>query len=137
MIDSPTDKQCEAEEQVTPKRGSGEVTMVAPFQGLAVGPVKTSTPEAGELAMVLPTATQVSSATQDTPKSSATEAGAGWLAQVAPPLAVVKTTPWPVRARFWALAVDPTTVHLTPGTPAGSVEVVDGAALVGEVGTVI
>jgi hypothetical protein len=100
MIDSPTDRHCEVDEQVTPKRGSGEVTVVAPFQGLAVGPVKSKTPEAGELVMVLPTAIQVSSAIQETPKSSATDAGVGWLVQVAPPLEVVKTNPWPVRARF-------------------------------------
>lgn len=137
MIDSPTDRHWEAEEQATPNRGSGEVTVVAPFQGLAVGPVKSRTPEAGELVTVLPTATQVSSAIQETPKSSATEAGVGWLVQVAPPLEVVKTNPWPVRARFWALVEDPTTVHLTPATPAGSDDVVDGAVLVGAVGTVI
>lgn len=137
MIDSPTDRHCEAEEQATPNRGSGEVTVVAPFQGLVVGPVKSRTPEAAELVMVFPTATQVSSAIQETPKSSASEAGVGWLVQVAPPLEVVKTTPWPVRARFWSVAVDPTTVHRTPGTPTGSVDVVDGAAVVGAVGTVI
>jgi hypothetical protein len=137
MIDSPTDRHCEPEEQVTPNRGSGEVTVVAPFHGLAVGPVKSKTPDVGELVMVLPTATQVSAAIQETPKSSATDAGVGWLVQVAPPLELVKTNPWPVRARFWALVVDPTTVHLTPGTPAGSDDVVDGAELVGEVGTVI
>jgi hypothetical protein len=137
MIDSPTHRHCEAEEQVTPNRGSGEVTVVAPFQGLTAGPVKSKTPDASELAMVLPTATQVSSAMQETPKSSATEAGVGWLVQVAPPLELVKTRPCPVRARFWALVVDPTTVHLTPGTPAGSDDVVDGGVLVGEVGTVI
>ena len=50
---------------------------------------------------------------------------------------LVKIRPWPVRATAWALAVVPTTVHLTPGTPAGGDDVVGGAALVGELGTVI
>jgi len=75
MIDSPTDTHREAELQVTPKSGSGDVTVVAPFQGLAVGPVKSKTPEVGALVTVLPTATQVSSAMHETLKRPATEAG--------------------------------------------------------------
>jgi hypothetical protein len=59
MIDSPTATQCDVEMQVTPKSGSGEVMVVACFQALAVGPVKSRTPAAGEVVMVLPTVTHV------------------------------------------------------------------------------
>ena len=41
----------------------------------------------------------------------------GLVDQLAPPLSVVRITPWPVRAPLRVLAVVPTTVHRTPGTP--------------------
>ena len=59
MIDSPTATQCDVEMQVTPKRGSGEVMVVVCFQALVIGPVKSRTPAAGEVVMVLPTFTHV------------------------------------------------------------------------------
>ncbi len=74
---------------------------------------------------------------QDTPIRAAARGATGWDDQLAPPLTVVRMTPWPVRVPVTVVALVPTATHQAPGTPAGAVVVVvlGGGTVVG--GTVV
>ncbi len=124
LIDSPTSTQRVLETQLAADKGCANPTIAACLQGWSVGPVKRTTPASAEVTTELPTATQESMVVQDTSMRAAAEMGTGWFDQVAPPLSVVITSPWPVRAPFKVVAVVPTTVQRTPATPVGEVVVV-------------
>src|SRR5665213_178339 len=76
-------------------------------------PVRITTPACGAVTAVVPTATH-GPAVHETASRSADAAVTGAAAHLLPPLAVVRTTPWPVRAPPSTVAVVPTAVQEAP-----------------------
>ena len=140
LTDSPTATHWEVEAQLTALSGWGVGTNDDRDHGLWADPVRIMTPWSATVATEVPTATQVLMAVQEMPANDATDPLTGCWAQLAPPLAVVRITPWPERGSTNEEEVVPTAVHRTPATPTGGrggVVVVGGAVVVVATGAVV
>jgi hypothetical protein len=142
LIDSPTITHREAEVQLTAVSAWGEPTAAALFHGWPMDPVRTTTPAWSSRPTALPTTTQESTAVQDTPIRVAALGATDWDDQLAPPLAVVRMMPWPVRVPVTVPDVVPTATHQAPATLVGAVvvvlvEVVGGVMVVEPEGVVL
>jgi hypothetical protein len=136
LTDSPTATHCEVEAQLTALSGWGVDTSDDRDHGFRVDPVRIMTPWSATVPTEVPTATQVLTAVQETSANEATDPLIDCWTQLAPPLAVVRITPWPERGSTNEEEVVPTAVHRTPATPTtgtGGGPVVGGAVVGGAV----